>query len=112
MARKSTRSYSRYTRQALSLLGMLVRAGRTERKMTAQELADRAGISRDMLYRIEKGDPRCELGAALEVAAIAGVTLFEPELAGLQARGRETAGRLALLPKSVRKQAGEVKDDF
>jgi len=112
MARKSTRTYSRYAQQALSLLGMLVRAGRTERKMTAQELADRAGISRDMLYRIEKGDPRCELGAALEVAAIAGVTLFEPELAGLQARGREAADRLALLPKSVRKQAGEVKDDF
>ncbi len=112
MAKKSTRSYSRYTRQALSLLGMLVRAGRTERKMTAQELADRAGISRDMLYRIEKGDPRCELGAALEVAVIVGVTLFEPELAGLQARSREIADRLALLPKAVHKRVGEVKDDF
>lgn len=112
MARISTRSYSRYTRQALSLLGMLVRAGRTERKMTAQELADRAGISRDMLYRIEKGEPRCELGAALEVAAIVGVSLFEPELAGLEARSRETAERLTLLPKAVRKRATEVKDDF
>ncbi|MFP5505064.1 MAG: helix-turn-helix transcriptional regulator [Gammaproteobacteria bacterium] len=112
MAKKSTRSYSRYTRQALNLLGMLVRAGRTERKMTAQELADRAGISRDMLYRIEKGDPRCELGAAFEVAAIVGVTLFEPELASLQARSRETADKLVLLPKAVRKRAGEVKDDF
>lgn len=112
MAKTSTRTYSRYTRQAMSLLGRLVRAGRTERKMTTQELADRAGISRDMLYRIEKGDPRCELGAALEVAAIVGVTLFEPELADLQARNRETADKLALLPKAVRKRATEVKDDF
>jgi len=112
MARTSTRSYSRYTRQALTLLGMLVRAGRTERKMTAQELADRAGISRDMLYRIEKGDPRCELGASLEVAAIVGVTLFEPELTDLQARSRETADKLSLLPGAVRKRAAEVKDDF
>jgi DNA-binding XRE family transcriptional regulator len=91
---------------------MLVRAGRTERKMTAQELAERAGISRDMLYRIEKGDPRCELGATLEVAAIVGVTLFEPELPGLQARSREVADRLTLLPKAVRKGSTEVKDDF
>ncbi len=112
MAKASTRSYSRYTRQALTLLGGLVRAGRSEKRMTAQELADRAGISRDMLYRIEKGDPRCELGATLEVAAIVGVTLFDPELAGLEARSRETADRLALLPKAVRKRATEVKDDF
>jgi len=112
MAKKSTRSYSGYTRQALSLLGMLVRAGRIERKMTAQDLADRVGISRDMLYRIEKGDPRCELGAALEVAAIVGVPLFEPELSGLRARSRETADKLALLPKAVRQRAIKVKDDF
>lgn len=112
MTKAITRSYSRYTRQALSLLGMLVRSGRIERKMTAQELANRAGISRDMLYRIEKGDPRCELGATLEVAAIVGVTLFEPELSDLQTRVRETTDKLVLLPKAVRKPANEVQDDF
>lgn len=112
MARVSARSHSRYTRQALVLLGGLVRAGRTERKMKAQELADRAGISRDMLYRVEKGDPRCEIGVVFELAAIVGVPLFEPELAGLQARGRELEAKLALLPKAVRKAGAEVKDDF
>ena len=46
---KRKRSYSRVTRQALSLLGKLIRVRRTEREMTAQELADRAGISRTTL---------------------------------------------------------------
>ena len=55
---KRKRSYSRVTQQALSLLGKLIRVGRTERGMTAQELADRAGISRTTLYNIEKGARR------------------------------------------------------
>lgn len=111
--RPRARTYSRYTRQALSLLGMLVRAGRVEQRMTAQELAERAGISRDFLYRIEKGDPRAELGVAFEVAAIVGVPLFAPDLPGLEARGQAAADRLALLPKAVRKrQEGGLKDDF
>ena len=112
MTKNNVRSYSRYTLEAVGLLGMLVRAGRTEQRMTAQELANRAGISRDFLYRIEKGDPRCEMGVAFEVAAIVGVPLFEPELAGLTERTRAVAEKLALLPKAVRKRAAEVKDDF
>lgn len=112
MAKSSTRSYSLYTQQAIALLGSLVRAGRIEKKLTAQELAERAGISRDMLYRIEKGEPRCELGAVFEVAAIVGVSLFEPELAGLEARNRAVTEKLTLLPKAARRPAAEVKDDF
>lgn len=33
--------------------------------MTAQEVAERAGISRGLLQRIEKGDPKCALGGDL-----------------------------------------------
>jgi len=112
MARARTRSYSRYTRQATSLLGMLVRARRTEMKMTAQELADRVGISRDLLHRIEKGDPRCELGVAFEAAAIVGIPLFAEDSAGLKAHQDQVAEKLALLPKAVRKGKVEVKDEF
>ena len=112
MPRISNRTYSRYTQEAISLLGGLVRAGRIIRKLTAQELASRAGISRDMLYRIEKGDPRCELGATFEVAAIVGVPLFESELSRLSERNKAMDEKLSLLPKSVRKSKIEVKDDF
>lgn len=112
MPKSKARVYSRYTGQALTLLGGLLRAGRIERQMTSQALADRAGISRDMLYRIEKGDPRCEVGVVFELAAIVGVPLFEPELDGLKARGRELDAKLALLPKAVHKVSNEVNDDF
>ena len=112
MAKIKTRTYSRYTRQAIDLLGMLVRTGRIERRMTARELSERAGISRDLLYRIEKGDPRVEVGVAFEVAAIVGVSLFEPDPGELKERTRQAAEKLALLPKAVRKRQVEIKDDF
>ena len=112
MARPVTRSYSRYSLEALALLGRLLRTARIERKLGTQALAERAGISRDLLYRIEKGDPRCEIGVVFELAAILGVPLFEPELGGLKARNRALRDRLALLPGAVHAPRGEVKDDF
>lgn len=112
MAKVSARTYSRYSREAMNLLGDLIRAARKERRMTAQEVADRAGISRGLLQRIEKGDPKCELGATFEVATIVGVKLFDTEAATLTQLIRQTEDKLALLPKSVRKQVKVVDDDF
>ena len=112
MPTAATRTYSRYSREALALLGSLLRTARIGRKLGMQALADRAGISRDMLYRIEKGDPRCEIGVVFELAAILGVPLFEPGLDALQARRRDAEARLALLPKAVHAPRTEVTDDF
>lgn len=106
------RHYSRYALNALALMGAALRAARIERKLGTQALADRAGISRDMLYRIEKGDPRCEIGVVFELAAILGVPLFEPDPVVLEARHRQVKERLALLPKAVHAPRIGVKDDF
>lgn len=112
MAKPDTRTYSRYALQALTLLGASLRAARINRKMGTQALADRSGISRDLLYRIEKGDPRCEIGVVFELAAILGVPLFEPELGALQSHVREVQARLTLLPGAVHAPRDEVHDDF
>ncbi len=112
MAKVSTRTYSRYSQEAMTLLGSLIRAARKERAMTAQELADRAGVSRGLLQRIEKGDPKCALGATIEVASIVGVKLFDVEATTLTRYIRQTEDKLALLPKSVRKKAKVADDDF
>jgi transcriptional regulator with XRE-family HTH domain len=75
-------------------------------------LAARAGISRALLQRIERGEPGCSIGAVFEVAAICGVPLFEQDprlLATTLARHRE---KMVLLPKAVRASFKEVKDDF
>lgn len=112
MSKVSARTYSRYSLEAISLLGNLIRAARKERKMTAQEVADRAGISRGLLQRIEKCDPKCELGATFEVATIVGVKLFDAEATTLTKHIRQTEDKLALLPKSVRKKVKVADDDF
>ncbi len=112
MARPIARTYSHYSLQALTLLGALLRAGRIQKKMGTRALAERAGISRDLLYRIEKGDPRCEIGVVFELAAILGIPLFEPDLSALQSHHRAMRDRLALLPKAVHVSHSEVKDDF
>lgn len=112
MPKSVTRTYSRYSRDAVSLLGALIREARNERRITAQELADRAGISRGLLQRIEKGNLKCEIGAVFEVATIVGVKLFDADESMLTNYLHQTREKLALLPKSVRKKSKPVRDDF
>lgn len=112
MPKSITRTYSRYTRDATALLGSLIREARLERRLTAQELAERAGISRGMLQRIEKGDLKCEIGAVFEVATIVGVKLFDADGSTLTRQLHQTRDKLALLPKSIRKKSRTVRDDF
>lgn len=112
MPKSISRTYSRYTRDAAALLGALIRDARHERKLTAQELADRVGISRGMLQRIEKGNPKCEIGAVFEAAKIVGVALFDADESTLAKYLNQARGKLAVLPKSVRKKSTAVRDDF
>lgn len=105
-------TYSRYALEALRLLGSSIRAARIERRMTAEQLAQRIGISRASLHRIERGGPRSSIGSVFEAAAIVGVPLFEADpsrLAGDLARVEE---RLVLLPKMIRAPKVEVEDEF
>ena len=112
MPKSITRTYSRYSRDAVSLLGKLIRSARKERKLTAQEVAERAGISRGLLQRIEKGDLKCEIGAVFEVATLVGIKLFDADATTLTKHIRHTEEKLALLPKSVRKTTKAVDDNF
>lgn len=112
MPKSITRTYSRYSRDATALLGALIREARNERQLTAQELADRAGISRGLLQRIEKGELKCEIGAVFEAATIVGVKLFDADGGALSKHLHQTREKLALLPKSVRKKPKKVRDDF
>ena len=112
MPKSITRNYSRHCRDAGALLGGLIRSARKESKLTTQEVSDRAGISRGLLQRIERGDLKCEIGAAFEVATIVGVKLFDADESTMAMYIRQTEDKLALLPKSVRKSTKVVDDDF
>ena len=108
----SRRSYSRYGREAVVVLGQLIRISRIERKLSVAQLAERVGASRDLMQRIEQGDPRCGIGLVFEAATIMGVPLFEEDRGRLTMHAAEQEKKLRLLPKSIRKRSSVVKDDF
>ena len=112
MPKPGNRPYSRYSREAAQLLGRLIRRARIEQGLTAEALAERAGISRGLVQRIEKGEMGCAIGAVFEAAAIVGVPLFDAPPAELASRVAETEYTLRLLPRSVRTSDTYVKADF
>ena len=112
MSKPTARPYSRYSLNALELMGNMIREARIEANLTTELLAQRAGISRSLLQRIEKGDPGCAIGAVFEVATIIGIPLFEADDKNLAVRLGYSNEKQALLPKAVRQSAKAVKDDF
>ena len=112
MVKPISRAYSQYTRSALELMGQLVREARTAKAMTAADLAARAGISRALLARIERGDPGCSIGVVFEVATICGVPLFDQDHSQLTTQLAMQREKMALLPKAVRTRVKAVKDNF
>ena len=109
---RTPRAYSRLTDEALSLLGKQIRLARKLRRMTEIELAERAGIARSTLQRLERGDPSVEIGLVFEAATLAGVHLFHSEEPSLAPQIERLDDKLALLPKSIRVKQRSVKDDF
>lgn len=112
MPKPAHRTTSRYSQEAAKLLGVLIHNARVERGLTVADLAERAGVSRSLVYRVEKGDLGSSIGAAFELAAIVGVQLFEAEPTTLTKHLAMARDKLTLLPKAVRRHAKKVNDDF
>ena len=111
---KKKRVYSHYTKEAAVLLGKSIKLGRKARRFTVHDFADRVGISRITLQKIEKGDLKCELGLVLEAAALAGVMLFnvEPGRGSFGVPLEKVNDKLALLPNSIRNSRKEIDNAF
>jgi transcriptional regulator with XRE-family HTH domain len=112
MVKPLNRATSRYAEEAMTYLGQLIRQSRIERNETVAQLAERAGISRGLLQRIEKGDPGCSIGAVFEVAALVGIHLFDLDRERLASNNQMLAQTLTLLPRVSRPAGKRVKDDF
>lgn len=65
---------SRIERQ-LTQLGAALRNARIEAGLTQDELGARAGVSRQLVSRVESGSPRGEIGRVAQVAAALGYRL-------------------------------------
>jgi transcriptional regulator with XRE-family HTH domain len=57
----------------LSTLGENLRLARLRRKLTSQQVAERAGMSRATLWQIEKGSPSVTMGGYFQVLMILGL---------------------------------------
>ncbi|MFQ5535188.1 MAG: helix-turn-helix transcriptional regulator [Sphingomonadales bacterium] len=112
MTQGRNHSYSRQTSEAIRLLGRMIRLARKERKLTAEDVAERVGVTRLTLRKIENGDPKVSIGLAFEAATIVGVPLFDLSPASLRAEAERVESTLALLPKHTHAPRKEVKDDF
>ena len=111
MPRSNPLAFSPQTREVAKLLGESIRVARVERRWTQQELAERVGISRITMAKVEKGDLNVRLGVALEAAVVLGVPLFSSDDERRRLELERIGGRLALLPSSARRPVS-VDDDF
>ncbi len=108
------RTYSKYVREATLLLGQHIKLRRKQRRWSESHLAERAGISRATLQRIERGEVSCAIGLVFEVAALVGVELFESDdsLHSKQHQINDLYSRMSLLPQRIRSNKKSVYDDF
>jgi transcriptional regulator with XRE-family HTH domain len=106
------RTYSKYAKEAALLLGQQIKLGRKKRKWSEHNLAERAGVSRATLQKIETGEMSPSIGLVFEVATLVGVTLFEQNNQSLATRLDLTQSKIALLPKRIQTKKKAVDDDF
>jgi transcriptional regulator with XRE-family HTH domain len=83
-------------------LGERLRLARKRRKITTVLMAQRVGVSRDTLNRVEKGDPVVSLGTYLRVLRVLGLDADLDLIAADDALGRKLQD-LAMEPASKRR---------
>ncbi len=93
-------------------MGEQIKFGRKNRKWTEKNLAERAGISRATLQKIERGEMTCVIGSVLEVAALVGVNLFESEKLPLSMQTDQIRDKSVFLPRRIKASKKIVNDDF
>lgn len=69
---------TQHTVDVLHALGARIRRARKDLGLTAQDVADAAGISRVTLHRIEKGEPSVTMAAYANVMQMVGLPLTVP----------------------------------
>ena len=76
--------------QALRQLGRDINTARRRRRVTMALMAERAGMGRSTLSKIEKGDPSVSMGSYVSVIFVLGMT---DRLKGLIDAGHDLVGR-------------------
>lgn len=103
-------------RRALEELGTLIAFGRKERRFTQAELANRVGVGRMTVVRMEQGAPEVAIGHYLTAAWILGLPVLSwSDFAGLRGDASVAAYLEKFrkhLPERVRKKKDDIDNDF
>lgn len=94
-------------KRQLESLGKRLREARLRRKIAAGHFAERMGVSRDTLNRLERGDATIAIGTYLRALAVLGLDADLEQVAANDALGRQLQDA-ALAPRRVRKPASAV----
>lgn len=105
------RSVSPQTSEALAILSAAIRTARLRRGWTVEELAERVGVSKPTMLKVERGDRSVAVGTMLEAATLVGVPLFDVDDRGRERYLAHKRSELALLPSAARRRR-VVDDDF
>lgn len=110
----SSRVHSRIAQQAVTLMGNQIELARKNRRMSETELAQRIGVARATVQRVEQGHPGVEIATVFEAATVLGVPLFSEDKnqSTLVPHIERTLSLIALMPKRARRKRIEINDDF
>ncbi len=89
----------------LAQLGEDIRLARLRRKLSAEQVAERADISRTTLWLIEKGTPSVAMGAYVQVLFVLGLERNFLNLANDDTLGRKLQDADLLVKKRAREKA-------
>jgi transcriptional regulator with XRE-family HTH domain len=76
-------------KRILAKVGENIRLARLRRKLSAEQISERAGIGRMTLYKIEKGSPVVSIGNYLQVLFVLGMEKDLEQLASADTLGRK-----------------------
>ncbi len=83
----------------LEEVGKNLRLARLRRKLSAEQVAERAGISQSILQKVEKGDPSTAVGNVLQVLMIHGLEQDILLLAAQDPQGRKLQDTGLAIPR-------------
>lgn len=107
---KSTLAAFPSTLKQLAALGERLRLARMRRQLQTELFAERVGVSRETLRRIEKGDPSVAIGTYLRALRVLGLDRDIDMLASDDAFGRKLQDLALARPKPRGKSAARVSD--
>lgn len=90
-------------RKILATLGENLKLARRRRKLTSEQVSERANISRSTLWHVEKGSDHISIGIYLQVFSVLGLTEDFKQLAAEDSLGRKLQDAKLITKKRIKK---------